>query len=89
LRGKFDGGQWETWFAGQPVRLIVLVKFAWLRRISRRQVLSASFSMIDALLHSKSHVRNFIKTLINRLSMPMEMSWRAVHLAALSHTVPR
>jgi hypothetical protein len=40
MRGKFDCGKWEPWFAWHPVRLIGPVKFAWLRRISRRYVLT-------------------------------------------------
>jgi hypothetical protein len=37
---KFDDGKWELWFAWYPVHLHGGVKFAWLRRISRRFVLA-------------------------------------------------
>jgi hypothetical protein len=40
IPGKFDVGKWETWFAWRPVRLLGGARFAWLRRISRRHVIT-------------------------------------------------
>jgi hypothetical protein len=40
LRNKFDVGKWEAWFAWHPVHLYGTIRFAWLRRISKRQVLT-------------------------------------------------
>ena len=37
--GKFDVGKWEPWFAWRPVHLYGTVRFAWLRRISKRYIL--------------------------------------------------
>ena len=37
---KFDVGKWEAWFAWHPAHLCGGAKFAWLRRISRRFMLT-------------------------------------------------
>ena len=40
IRGLYDVGEWEPWFAWYPVRFYGEFRFAWMRPVSRRFVLT-------------------------------------------------
>jgi hypothetical protein len=41
VRDVHNVSEWQPWFAWRPVRFYSEVRFAWLRRVSRRFVLTA------------------------------------------------